>query len=137
MFHRSMMFGIYAVVAAVVLGCPAPKPIVLKPIPAVEAAMIAKPMQSESIQEVKAVEPTIIVHSASFDCPACDRWVRVELPVWKTIGWKIPDPLKDAIAGKRYPWFELIDGDGLRFEVNTYLTKNSYEEARKKALGSK
>ncbi|AMV31294.1 hypothetical protein VN12_04200 [Pirellula sp. SH-Sr6A] len=137
MLDRLVPLGMYMLAATVVLGCPATKPVDLKPIPPVEPATVSQPMQAAEIPGSKAVEPTIIVHSASFDCPACDRWIAVELPNWKSLGWKIPKPEKDAIAGKRYPWFEIIDGDGLHFEVNDYLTKNSYEVARKKALGSK
>lgn len=141
LFDKAVFSSIVMTVCVCVLGCIAANPpkTVLQPIEPVEAAAVSRAMEPEAIQEeapvVEKTEPTIIMHSASFSCPPCERWIANDMDVWRKEGWTIPKPLKESVSGQYYPWFDITDGDGLRFQVVGPLTKDSYERERKKALG--
>ena len=133
MIDRCVFSSIVMFVCVCVLGCLAANPPMrLEPIEPVPAAIV----EGVSVQaEAPKAEPTIIMHSASFNCPPCEAWIANDMPVWKKAGWTIPQPLKESVSGQSYPWFDITDGDGLRFQVVGPLTKEKYEHARKKALG--
>lgn len=132
MLDRCVVSSLVMFACVFILGCLASvPPTKLEPIESVPAAIVEV---AYSASEEKIV-PTIVMHSASFNCPPCESWIRNDMPTWQAAGWTIPEPLKEAEPGKSYPWFEIKDGDGLRFEVIGPLTKEKYEHARKKALG--
>lgn len=135
LFDKAVFSSIVMFVCVCVFGCLAANPpkTVLEPIEPVEAASVQQPFKVVE-PEVK-IEPTIIMHSASFNCPPCEAWIANDMPNWKRAGWTIPQPLKESVSGQTYPWFEITDGDGLRFIVAGPLTKAAYERERKKALG--
>ena len=135
MFDRCVMSSIVMFVCVCVFGCLAANPpkTVLDPIEPVEAASVKQPFKV--VEPEKKIEPTIVMHSASFNCPPCEAWIANDMQVWKRAGWTIPQPLKESVSGQTYPWFEITDGDGLRFTVVGPLTKAAYERERKKALG--
>lgn len=135
MFDRCVMSSIVMFVCVCVFGCLAANPpkTVLEPIEPVEAASVKEPFKV--VEPEAKIEPTIVMHSASFNCPPCEAWIANDMPTWKRAGWTIPQPLKESVSGQTYPWFEITDGDGLRFIVAGPLTKSAYERERKKALG--
>ena len=133
MFDRCVISSLVLTVCTM-LGCLATAPkIQLQPIEPVEAASVQTPFRV--VEPETKIEPTIIMHSASFSCPPCEAWIANDMPNWKRAGWTIPQPLKESVSGQTYPWFEITDGDGLRFTVLGPLTKTAYERERKKALG--
>lgn len=132
LFDKAVFSSLVLFVFVGLLGClAASSPTKLDPIESVPAAIVEV---AYSASEEKIV-PTIVMHSASFNCPPCEAWIRNDLDNWKAAGWTIPEPLKEAVSGQSYPWFEITDGDGLEFIVVGPLTKDSYERERKKALG--
>lgn len=142
LFDKAVFSSIVMTACVCVLGCLAVNPpkTVLQPIEPVEAAVVSHPVEQPPVQDEPPVvtekaEPTIIMHSASFSCPLCERWIANDMDAWKRAGWKIPDPLKESVSGQSYPWFDITDADGLRFQVVGPLTKDTYERERKKALG--
>lgn len=142
LFDKAVFSSIVMTICVCLLGClatTAPKT-VFKPIDPVPAATVERAaVESVPLDDVQEsapkAEPTIIMHSASFNCPPCEAWIANDMPAWKKAGWTIPEPLKEAVSGQTYPWFEITDGDGLRFTVVGPLTKKAYERERKKALG--
>ena len=147
LFDKAVFSSIVMTACVCVLGCLSVNPpkTVLEPIDPVEAAAVSQavqPEQNDDEQErdkspvvEKKTEPTIIMHSASLNCPPCERWIANDMENWKKAGWTIPEPLKEAVSGQSYPWFDITDADGLRFQVVGPLTKDTYERERKKALG--
>ena len=134
MFDRCVFSSIVMTICVGLLGCLAASPTMkFEPIEPVEAASVKEPFKV--VEPETKIEPTIIMHSASFNCPPCEAWIRNDMPNWKRAGWTIPEPFKEAVSGQTYPWFEITDGDGLRFTVVGPLTKAAYERERKKALG--
>lgn len=131
MLDRLMLSSLSMFVCTVVLGCLAAKPIVLEPIPSVEPATGAQPVSAESPKVV----PTITMHSGE-NCPPCSLWISRDMANWQRLGWNV-EIVKESTSSRLWPWYEVLDGDGLRFEVDGPLDKSKYETERKKALGSK
>lgn len=144
LFDRAVFYSVFMTTCVCLLGCitaTAPRT-VFKPIEPVPAATVEHvaidSVPLDLVQDAAPkIEPTIIMHSASFSCPPCEMWIRNSMPSWKKEGWTIPEPLKESVSGQSYPWFEIIDADGLRFQVVGQLTRATYENERKKALGKK
>ena len=116
-----------------VLGCLALEPIELKPIPPVEAATVSRPFTV--VEPEFKITPTITMHSGE-NCPPCERWIRNDMANWQRLGWEVVI-IKESTSSRLWPWYEVLDGDGLRFEVDGPLDRAKYETERKKALGGK
>jgi hypothetical protein len=115
----------------VVIGCAVMKPIVLDPIPPVEAASVSQPFKV--VEPEKKIVPTITMHSGE-NCPPCKLWIARDMAGWQRLGWKV-DVIKETTSTRLWPWYEVLDGDGLHFEVEGPLDRAKYERERKKALG--
>lgn len=129
MCDRIVLSSLTMLACTVVLGCLAAQPIELEPIDPVQPALL-----TQSIAEVETkIVPTITMHSGE-SCPPCKQWIANDLPKWQRLGWKV-DVIKETSSSRLWPWYEVLDGDGLRFEVDGPLDKLKYERERKKALG--
>ena len=75
-----------------------------------------------------SIVPTIIMHSG-YDCGPCNAWLSSEMPKWIQSGWRV-EVLKELDTGSSWPWYEITDRDGLRFEVNGPLNNNNFNAAK-------
>ncbi len=133
MLDRLVLSSFAMFVCTVVPGRVASQPIVLEPIPPGEAATVSQPFKVLE-PEVK-ITPTITMHSGE-NCPPCNLWIARDMANWQRLGWDV-EIVKESTSSRLWPWYEVLDGDGLRFEVDGPLDKSKYETERKKALGSK
>jgi hypothetical protein len=125
-----MIFSSLVMFASLALfGCIVAEKIALKPIPPVDAAIVSQPV----LKDEPKVVPTITMHSGE-SCPPCERWIANDMASWQRVGWTV-EIVKESTSSRLWPWYEILDGDGLRFEVDGPLTKANYERERKKALG--
>ena len=77
------------------------------------------------------VKPRIVMHSGK-GCAPCEKWKRESMQVWKNVGWDVEViDEKPEQATKQWPWFEVYDSDGSRFEVYGPLTKDTFEKAKR------
>ena len=80
------------------------------------------------------IQPLIVMHSADEDrgmvCGPCKAWLRTEKAKWQTAGWKI-EVLKEVETKRGWPWYEITDRDGAKFEVNGTLTTEKFLAAKK------
>jgi hypothetical protein len=74
------------------------------------------------------VKPRIVMHSGA-SCGPCNQWKSKEQSKWERVGWTV-DVLTEIESKRMWPWFEVYDTDGSRFEVNGPLTKDSFEKAK-------
>ena len=81
-----------------------------------------------SLSERTSSVPTIIMHSG-YSCGPCNAWISNEMPRWIQSGWRV-EVIKELETGRSWPWFEITDRDGKRFEVNGPLTNNNFNAAR-------
>ena len=79
-------------------------------------------------QSTPQVKPTIVMHSGA-SCGPCNLWKTKEQSKWERVGWTV-DVLTEIESTRLWPWFEVYDTDGTRFEVNGPLTKDSFEKAK-------
>ncbi len=79
-------------------------------------------------QSAPQVKPTIIMHSGA-SCGPCNLWKSKEQSKWERVGWTV-DVLTEIESKRMWPWFEVYDSDGSRFEVDGPLTKDSFEKAK-------
>ena len=70
----------------------------------------------------------IIMHSRD-NCPPCDSWWAVERTKWEAVGWSIEKQI-DNNDRKLTPWFEIHDADGDVFNVNGYMTGETFKKAK-------
>jgi hypothetical protein len=96
----------------------------------------AKPSldQYESTPEVTPevapeVKPRIVMHSGA-SCGPCNQWKSKEQSKWERVGWTV-DVLIEIESERMWPWFEVYDSDGSRFEVDGPLTKDTFEKAKR------
>jgi hypothetical protein len=73
--------------------------------------------------------PTIIVHTMN-GCGPCKKWVENDSERWRNSGWEVVVLPPEEDPSKRYPWFEIIDRDGKRFEVNGPLNNANFNAGR-------
>ena len=77
------------------------------------------------------VKPRIVMHSGK-GCAPCEKWKRESMQVWKNVGWDVEViDEKPEQATKQWPWFEVYDSDGSRFEVDGALTRDTFEKAKR------
>ena len=75
------------------------------------------------------VQPLIVMHSSD-TCGPCKAWIRDEKAKWQGSGWKV-EVLKEVETKRGWPWYEITDRDGARFEVNGTLTTDKFLAAKK------
>jgi len=92
--------------------------------------------QLEEMQAAKAIEPprevakpTIVMHSG-YSCGPCNAWIATEKAKWESSGWTV-EVVKEAESKRLWPWFEVTERDGKRFEVDGPLTNDSFLAAKK------
>ncbi len=74
------------------------------------------------------IKPTIVMHSGA-SCGPCNDWKSKQMPVWLQAGWDV-QVITEVESNRFWPWFEVQDSDGSRFEVDGQLTKDSFEKAK-------
>jgi hypothetical protein len=84
--------------------------------------------QQDTQQVTQQVKPTIVMHSGA-SCGPCNLWKSKEQSKWERVGWTV-EVLTEIESTRLWPWFEVYDTDGSRFEVNGPLTKDSFEKAK-------
>lgn len=77
------------------------------------------------------IKPTIVMHSGP-NCGPCIAWKANSKSTWDRAGWSI-DVIEETETKRSWPWFEITDFDGLRFEVSGPLTVDAYYREQKKA----
>jgi len=75
-----------------------------------------------------AIKPRIVMHSGA-SCGPCNIWKSKEQSKWEQVGWTV-DVLNEIESTRSWPWFEIYDSDGSRFEVDGQLTRDSFEKAK-------
>lgn len=75
------------------------------------------------------MQPLIVMHSSD-TCGPCRAWIATEKAKWQGSGWKI-EVLKEIETKRGWPWYEITDRDGARFEVNGILTTDKFLAAKK------
>jgi hypothetical protein len=100
-----------------------------------------KPMTPEEIEafndlqnvEIKSlpsvIVPTIVMHSG-YDCGPCNAWISNEMQRWTQSGWRV-NVVKEIESQRSWPWYEITDRDGSRFEVIGPLTNDTFHSARR------
>ena len=81
------------------------------------------------------VQPRIVMHSADEEkgvvCGPCRAWLRTEKAKWQGAGWDV-EVIKEIETKRGWPWYEIIDRDGKRFEVDGALTTEKFLAAKRK-----
>lgn len=75
------------------------------------------------------VQPLIVMHSSD-TCGPCRAWIATEKAKWQGAGWKV-EVLKEIDTKRGWPWYEITDRDGVRFEVSGTLTTEKFLAAKK------
>ena len=83
-----------------------------------------KPTQEAAPQ----IKPTIVMHSGA-SCGPCNDWKSKQMPVWLQAGWDV-QVITEVESDRFWPWFEVQDSDGSKFEVDGQLTRDSFEKAK-------
>jgi hypothetical protein len=84
--------------------------------------------EKQSQEAAPQIKPTIVMHSGA-SCGPCNLWKSKEQSKWERVGWTV-DVLTEIESDRLWPWFEVYDSDGSRFEVNGPLTRDSFEKAK-------
>jgi len=79
-------------------------------------------------QSTPQIKPRIVMHSGA-SCGPCNLWKSKEQSKWERVGWTV-DVLTEIESDRLWPWFEVYDSDGSRFEVDGQLTNDSFEKAK-------
>lgn len=82
-----------------------------------------------SPQFIPQVKPRIVMHSGA-SCGPCNLWKSKEQSKWERVGWTV-DVLTEIESTRLWPWFEVYDSDGSRFEVDGALTRDTFEKAKR------
>ena len=75
------------------------------------------------------VKPRIVMHSGA-NCGPCNQWKSKEQSKWERVGWTV-DVVNEIESDRMWPWFEVYDTDGSRFEVDGALTRDTFEKAKR------
>lgn len=76
-------------------------------------------------------KPTIIMHSGA-SCGPCNDWKAKQMPAWTKQGWDV-QVITEVASDRMWPWFEVYDSDGARFEVDGALNSETFRAAKGKA----
>jgi hypothetical protein len=91
---------------------------------------VFKRFKADTQHDTQQVKPRIVMHSGK-GCAPCEKWKKESMQAWINVGWDVEVfEEKPEQATKRWPWFEVYDTDGSRFEVNGPLTRDSFEKAK-------
>jgi hypothetical protein len=85
-------------------------------------------LSSDAKPSLHNYKPTIIMHSGA-SCGPCNDWKAKQMPVWLQAGWDV-QVISELESDRMWPWFEVQDSDGTRFEVNGALTAESFRAAK-------
>lgn len=91
---------------------------------------------SESEQAIEATEkpkvdysPTITMHSSD-SCGPCRAWLSSEKAKWEKVGWDVV-VIKETTTDRGWPWYEIVERDGTKFQVTGPLTTDSFTAGKK------
>ena len=76
------------------------------------------------------IKPRIVMHSGA-SCGPCNAWKSKEQSKWEQAGWTV-DVLTEIESERFWPWFEVYDSDGSRFEVDGPLDNIKFKNAKQK-----
>jgi hypothetical protein len=76
------------------------------------------------------IKPRIVMHSGA-SCGPCNQWKSKEQPKWERTGWTV-DVITETDSPRAWPWFEIYDSDGSRFEVDGPLDNIKFKNAKQK-----
>lgn len=76
------------------------------------------------------IQPRIVMHSSD-TCGPCRAWIATEKAKWQGAGWKV-EVIKEVETKRGWPWYEITDRDGKRFEVDGALTNDKFLAAKRK-----
>jgi outer membrane murein-binding lipoprotein Lpp len=76
------------------------------------------------------IQPRIVMHSG-YSCGPCNAWIATEKAKWDKAGWLV-EVLKEVESKRAWPWFEIIERDGTKFEVDGPLTNDKFVTAKRK-----
>jgi hypothetical protein len=98
-----------------------------------ELAKAVKSTEKQGISDVSTPKtgvsvPTIIMHSG-YSCGPCNAWISNDMPKWMQSGWKV-EVIKELDSARAWPWYEITDRDGARFEVNGPLNNSNFQAAK-------
>ena len=86
--------------------------------------------QAETIEVfAPPITPTIIMHSG-YSCGPCNAWIATEQSKWELVGWKV-EVVKELDSTRGWPWYEITDRDGKPFQVDGWLTYDSFHAAKR------
>jgi len=84
-------------------------------------------------EPIKTFEPPkqalIVMHSAD-SCGPCRAWIATEKDKWEQVGWSV-QVVKEIDSERGWPWYEITDRDGKRFEVDGPLTNDKFSAAKR------
>lgn len=90
-------------------------------------------IEHKTSEPVKTLEPPkqalIVMHSAD-SCGPCRAWIATEKAKWEQVGWTV-QVIKEVETKRGWPWYEITDRDGKRFEVDGFLTNDKFHAAKK------
>jgi hypothetical protein len=99
-------------------------------IPEIEPETKPEPEPDPDPEPVKqTAKPTIRMHTSD-SCGPCKLWIAQEKGKWESMGWTVL-LIKETETSVGWPWFDITDGDGLRFSVYGPLTTEKFFAAKK------
>ena len=93
--------------------------------------IIEHPKQEPTVFEPPKQQPTIIMHSG-YSCGPCNAWISTEQSKWEMVGWNV-EIVKEVSSTRGWPWYEITDRNGKRFEVDGPLTNDNFQSCKRKA----
>lgn len=91
--------------------------------------IIEHPKQEPVVFEPPKRQPTIVMHSG-YSCGPCNAWIATEQSKWEMVGWLV-EVRKEVSSKRGWPWYEITDRNGKRFEVDGPLMNDLFYAAQK------
>lgn len=90
-------------------------------------------VEHKASDPIKTLEPpkqALIVMHSSDSCGPCRAWIATEKAKWEQVGWTV-QVIKEVETKRGWPWYEITDRDGKRFEVDGALTTEKFLASKK------
>jgi outer membrane murein-binding lipoprotein Lpp len=86
--------------------------------------------KAEPIKTLEPPKQALIVMHSSDSCGPCRAWISTEKAKWEQVGWDV-QVIKEIETIRGWPWYEITDRDGKRFEVDGFLTNDKFHATKK------